>query len=84
MSPALAGYGGTMAVMAWFGIGVVVAMARKDAPEGGCGTGTGIGVVTMLGICCVWIVIAALGVGVLVLRCLVVEAENLKFAEPRP
>ena len=84
MSPALAGYGGTAAVMAWFGTGVLAAMARKDAPEGGCGTGTGIGVVTVLGICCAWIVIAALGIGMLVLRCLAVEAENLKFAEPRP
>lgn len=39
MSPALAGYGGTAVVMAWFGTGVLAAMARKDAPEGGDGTG---------------------------------------------
>ena len=84
MSPALAAYGGTAVVMAWFGTGVFAAMTRKDAPESGCCTVTGIGVVTVLGVCCAWIVIAALGVGVLVLRCLAVEAENLKFAEPRP
>ena len=84
MSPALAGYGGTAIVMAWFGTGILAAMARKNAAEGDCGAETGIGVVTVLGICCAWIVIAALGVGVLVLRCLAVEAENLKFAEPRP
>ena len=84
MSPALAGYGGTAVVMAWFGIGVVAAMTRKDVSEGDYDTGTGIGVVMVSGICCAWIVIAALGGGVLVLRCLAVEAENLKFAEPRP
>ena len=84
MSPALAGYGGTAAVMAWFGTGVLAAMARKNAAEGDCGAETGIGVVTVLGICCAWIGIAALGIGMLVLRCLAVESENLKFAEPRP
>ncbi|MBQ8124504.1 MAG: FtsW/RodA/SpoVE family cell cycle protein [Kiritimatiellae bacterium] len=84
MSPALAGYGGTAVVMAWFGIGILSAMVGRCAPESGCDTGTRIGVMAVLGICGAWIGIAVLGVGVLVLRCLSVEAENLKFAEPRP
>ena len=33
ISPALAGYGGTAAVMAWFGTGVLAAMARKDTSD---------------------------------------------------
>lgn len=84
MSPALAGYGGTAVVMAWFGTGILSAMVGRCAPESGCDTGTRIGVMAVLGICGAWIGIAVLGVGVLVLRCLSVEAENLKFAEPRP
>jgi len=84
MSPALAGYGGTAVVMAWFGTGILSAMVGRCAPVSGCDTGTRIGVMAVLGICGAWIGIAVLGVGVLVLRCLSVEAENLKFAEPRP
>ena len=84
MSPALAGYGGTAVVMAWFGTGVLTGMARKDASEGDCGAGTGIGVKAVVFICGAWLAIAVLVFCTLALRCLYVEVENLKFAEPRP
>lgn len=84
MSPALAGYGGTAVVMAWFGTGVLAAMARKDAPGGGGGDGAESGVKAALGVCCAWLAVFAFALLALALKCRSAEAGNLKFAEPRP
>ena len=84
MSPALVGYGGTAVVMAWFGTGVLAAMAQDGMRDGGTAFGMGVGYKKTLCICGLWMALAALTICVLALRCLHMQVENLKFAEPRP
>lgn len=85
MSPALAGYGGTAVVMAWFGIGAIAAMPRGGVSE----YGSDIGTVPIRRVCAIWG--AVVGVAVL-LTAFAPKREfwtpvsgcDLKFAEPRP
>ena len=83
MSPALAGYGGTAVVMAWFGVGAIAAMART-MPAGG---EVAANVVHMRHVCAAWGAVA--GVAILLIafapkREFWTPGGNLKFAEPRP
>lgn len=89
MSPALAGYGGTAVVMAWWGMGVLVAMAREETPESvpdvGTGGGSGSGWKSALCIGAIWMGVVALLVALLVVRCHVARSDGTReFAEPRP
>ena len=79
-SPALVGYGGTAVVMAWWGMGVLVAMAR-DRTRNGQADVKAAGV---LCIAAIWGAIVVLPVVLLVVRCKVVQNEgDQRFAEPR-
>lgn len=83
MSPALAGYGGTAVVMAWFGVGTIVAMSRDGALE----CSSDIRTVPVRRVCASWGAVA--GVGVLLIafapkREFWTPGGDLKFAEPRP
>lgn len=83
VSPALVGYGGNAAVMAWFGIGVVAAMARDGLSERSSDNRT----VT------VWRIVGAWAAAAFVAVVLIAFAPGRKcwtpgcpsdFAEPRP
>ena len=83
MSPALAGYGGTAVVMAWFGIGAIAAMSRGGVPD----RGSDIRTVPVRRVCAAWG--ATAGVAVLLIafapkREFWTPGDDLKFAEPRP
>ena len=83
MSPALASYGGTAVVMAWFGVGVIAAMARGGLTE----HGSDIRAVPVWRVGVVWGIVA--GVAVLLIafapkREFWTPGGGLKFAEPRP
>ena len=83
MSPALAGYGGTAVVMAWFGVGVVAAILRDGLSE----HSSGIRTVHTWRVCAAWGVVA--GAAVLLItfaskREFWTPGGDLTFAEPRP
>ncbi len=79
-SPALVGYGGTAVVMAWWGMGVLVAMARDRTRNGQAD----VKAAGLLCIAAIWGAIAVLSVVLLVVRCKVVQNEgDQRFAEPR-
>ena len=83
MSPALAGYGGTAVVMAWFGVGVLAAMSRSLLADGSVAANA----VPVWRVCVVWGIVA--GVAVLLIafapkRGFWTPGGDLKFAEPRP
>ena len=80
MSPALVGYGGSAVVMAWWGMGVLVAMARDGVSEQRSNIRTG-------RICMAWAGLTLLAVAAIAIapdrecwapRC------HIGFAEPRP
>ena len=87
MSPALASYGGTAVVMAWFGVGVLAAAFGRDkthlSQDDDCEGGTR----SCASIACIWCAVA--GVAVLLIafapkRGFWTPGGDLKFAEPRP
>ena len=83
MSPALAGYGGTAVVMAWFGIGVVAAILRDGLSE----HSSDIRTFPAWRVCAAWGVVA--GAAVLLItfaskREFWTPGGDLTFAEPRP
>ena len=83
MSPALASYGGTAVVMAWFGVGVLAAMSRSQLADGTVAAN----VVSVRPICVAWGIVT--GVAVLLIafapkRGFWTPGGDLKFAEPRP
>lgn len=83
MSPALAGYGGTAVVMAWFGIGVVAAMTVGETSE----HSSDIRTVPTWRVCAAWGAVA--GAAVLLIafaskREFCTPGGDSKFAEPRP
>ena len=83
MSPALASYGGTAVVMAWFGVGVIAAMSRSQLADGTVAAN----VVSVRPICVAWGIVT--GVAVLLIafapkRGFWTPGGDLKFAEPRP
>ena len=83
MSPALASYGGTAVVMAWFGVGALAAIVRDALSE----HNSDIRAVPVRRVCVVWGIVA--GVAVLLIafapkRWFWAPGGGLKFAEPRP
>lgn len=87
MSPALASYGGTAVVMAWFGVGVLVAAFGHDkthlSQDGDCEGGTR----SCASIACIWGAVACVAVLLIAFapkREFWTPGGDLKFAEPRP
>lgn len=82
MSPALAGYGGTAVVMAWFGIGVIAAMSRGGLSEHSSDIRTANCFLTT----CAWGAVAGMAILLLTFapkREFWMPGGDLKFAEPR-
>ena len=80
MSPALASFGGTAVVMAWFGIGALAAMAREGLSEQSSDIRSG-------RVCMVWGAIALLAVVAIAVasgRECWAPSCHIEFAEPRP
>ena len=83
MSPALAGYGGTAVVMAWFGIGVMAAMSRTPHADGEVAEDA----ILVWRVCTAWgaaAVVAVLLIAFAPKRGFWTPGDYLYFAEPRP
>ena len=83
MSPALAGYGGTAVVMAWFGIGVMASMLEAPHVDGKVAEDA----IPVLRVCAVWgaaAVVAVLLIAFAPKRGFWTPGDYLYFAEPRP